>query len=163
MSIRKWFREQPREEAAEGEDVPPRGSLIQSLFGREEERIHALGEYDQGSYPRELSELLRRREEVTGALLRLNLLDREGRAAAIPKLKELLRRYPHPLAYEALIHAFVDAGRYDEAKGVAFAARERRIECERSPYPEVRAETDRLREWSPDEVDRLREEREGKG
>ena len=162
MSIRKWFLSQETEEEPEGSDVPPRATLMKSLFGREEERVRSLGEYDAGSYPQEMVELLRRREEVASELLRLNLTQREGRVAAIPKLKELLRRYPHPLAYEALVHAYVDEGRFDEAKGVAFAARERRIECERSPHPEVRAEIERLRSWEPEDVDRIREEREGR-
>jgi hypothetical protein len=161
MSIRHWFRNHLLGEDADGEDVPPGGSLVQSLLGREQERIRSLGEYDSGSYPQELAELLRRREEVSRELLRLDLTDRESRAAAIPRLQQLLRKYPHPLAYEALIHAYVDASRFDEARGVAFAARERRIECERSPHPEVRAEIDRLRAWSPDDIDQMREEREG--
>jgi hypothetical protein len=63
--------------------------------------------------------------------------------------------------YEALINAYVDEGRWEEARGVAFAARERRRECARSPFPEIRMETERLREWSPEEVDALRAEREG--
>ncbi len=160
MSIRNWFWN--RDEEEEGADVPPRRSLMQSLLGRDQERIRSLGEYDATSYPEELVELLRRREEVASELLRLNLTDRDGRMAAIPKLRELLRRYPHPLAYEALIHAYVDDDRFDEAKGVAFAARERRIECERSPHPEVRTEIERLREWSTDDVDEMREERQAR-
>ena len=55
-------------------------------------------------------------------------------------------------------HAYVDAGRYDEARGVAFAARERRQECARSPYPEIRSETDSLRAWDTDDIDALRRE-----
>lgn len=161
MSIRHWFRSHLLGEDAEGDDVPPGGSLVQSLLGREQERVRSLGEYDSDSYPEELAELLRRREEVARELLRLDLTDRESRVAGIPRLQQLLRKYPHPLAYEALIHAYADAGRFDEARGVAFAARERRIECERSPYPEVRAEIERLREWRPEDVDQMREERSG--
>src|SRR5690606_8421434 len=110
----------------------------------------------------ELAEILRKREEVAAELLGLRLTEREARAAAIPRLHELLRRYPHPLAYEALIHAYLDAERFDEARGVAFAARERRAECERSPYPEIRMEVEGLRAWTPEEVDELREEREAR-
>lgn len=155
MSIRHWFRNRAHGDDTEGGDLPPRGS-------REPERIRALGEYDSNSYPQELVDLLHRREEVAGELLRLNLIERKGRIAAIPKLQELLRRYPHPLAYEALIHAYLDAERYDEARGVAFAARARRDECRRSPHPEVRAEVDHLKEWIPEDIDQLREERQGK-
>ena len=135
---------------------------MKSLVGREQEPVRSLGEYDSHSYPQELSELLRRREEVAGELLRLNLIEKQGRIAAIPRLQELLRRYPHPLAYEALIHAYLDADRFDEARGVAFAARERRTECQRSAYPEVRGEVDHLREWSPEDIDQLRAERQAK-
>ena len=74
---------------------------------------------------------------MASELLKIDIADPDARVAAIPRLKELLRRYPHPLAYETLIHAYVDAGRYDEAKGVAFAARERRNECARSSHPEM--------------------------
>ena len=63
--------------------------------------------------------------------------------------------------YELLIHAYMDAGRFDEAKGVAFAARERRQECARSPHPEIRAETERLQAWDPAEIDQMRAEYEG--
>lgn len=119
-----------------------------------------MGEYDAKSYPPDLAAAVRRREEVSAALLRVDSIDREARIAAIPQLRELLRIYPHPLAYELLTHAYVDAGRFDEAKGVAFAARQRRLECERSPHAEIRAEIDRIREWTPAEIDELRLERE---
>src|SRR5687768_10625644 len=135
MGIRHWFRKQMLGSEAEGDDVPPGASLVNTLLGREQERVSSLGEYNASSYPKDLVELLKRREQVSGELLHLNVLDRKHRIAAIPKLQELLRRYPHPLAYEALIHAYVDADRFDEAKGVAFAARERRAECSRSPHP----------------------------
>lgn len=160
MGIRHWFRQRLLGDEVEGEDIPPRGSLFNSLIGREEERVHSLGEYRADTYPRELTDLLSRRAQVSEELLRIDLTDPEARRASIPKLQQLLRIYPHPLAYETLIHAYVDAGRYDEAKGVAFAARERRNECARSPHPEVRAETERLREWTTQEVDELRVERE---
>jgi hypothetical protein len=158
MSLRRWMRERMLGGEPEGNDVPPRGSLVNSALGRERETPRSLGEYDAGSYPVELAEVLRRRGEVSSAFMRLDVTDPDGRMAAIPELKELLRRYPHPLVYEALIHAYVDAGRYDEARGVAFAARERRQECARSPHPEIRSETDSLREWTPEDVDALREE-----
>jgi hypothetical protein len=91
----------------------------------------------------------------------MDLTTRTSRVDAIPRLQQMLRTYPHPLAYETLIHAYVDAGRWDEARGAAFAARERRTQVSRSPYSEIRAEIDRLKEWSPEEVDLLRQEREG--
>lgn len=160
MSLRRWMREQMLGAEPEGNDVPPRGSLVNSALGREREQPRALGEYDARTYPVDLAELLRRRAEVTAALMRIDVTDAAARAAAIPELKELLRGYPHPLIYETLIHAYIDAGRFDEARGVAFAARERRQECARSPYPEIRAETDGLREWRVEDIDALREEME---
>lgn len=158
MSLRRWMREQLLGRDAEGNDLPPHVSLVNSALGREPEQPRSLGEYDSHSFPSDLAEVLRRRSEVSNRLMRIDVTDPAGRIAAIPQLKELLRRYPHPLVYEALIHAYVDAGRYDEARGVAFAARERRLECARSPYPEIRAETDRLREWKLEDIDALREE-----
>jgi pentatricopeptide repeat protein len=160
MGIRHWIRKRLAEDA-EGGDLPPNASIMDAIFGRETATPRAMGEYDAGSYPAELAELLSRRQQVADELLEMDVTSREGRQAAIPRVRELLRVYPHPLAYETLIHAFVDAGRFDEARGVAFAARERRWECMHSPYPEIRAETDRLNEWSPDEIDALRAEREG--
>lgn len=160
MGIRHWFRKQMLGADAEGDDVPPHASLVNTLLGREEARVRSLGEYDRTSYPGELAEVLRRRSEVARQLLTVDVADRAARIEAIPRLRELLRAYPHPLAYEMLIQAYVDAGRFDEARGVAFAARERRAECARSPHPEIRAETERLEEWTPEEVDALREELE---
>ena len=87
-----------------------------------------------------------------------DVADEKARIESIPRLRELLRVYPHPLVYEMLIQSYMDADRFDEAKGVAFAARERRQECARSPYPEIRAETDRLREWKQEEIEELRAE-----
>lgn len=162
MGIRHWFRNRILGDEAHGDDVPPGASLVNTLLGREEERIHSLGEYRSDSYPSDLADLLRRRAEVAQEVLAIDVADREARIAAVPHLQKLLRRYPHPLVYEMLIHGYVDAGRYDEAKGVAFAARERRQECSRSPHPEIRAETDRLREWTPEEVDELRAEAEAR-
>lgn len=141
---------------AEGDDVPPGAAIVGSIFGREEPRVRSLGDYDAASFPPELAELIRRREEVAAALRRMDVIDRAARIEAIPRLQKLLKIYPHPLAYELLIHAYVDAERYDEAKGLAFAARQRRMECSRSPYPEIRAETDRLREWTPAEIEEIR-------
>ena len=151
------------EEAEGGEDAPPHGSIINAIFGREPPTLHALGEYDHKTYPAEMEELLRRRHEVAHALLEMDLTTRQARIDAIPQLQALLRTYPHPIAYETLIHAYVDAGRWDEARGAAFAARERRIQVSRSPYPEIRAEIERLSEWTPEEIDLMRQERDGKG
>lgn len=160
MSLRRWMREQMLGGDAEGNDLPPHGSLVNSALGREDERARALGEYDSNTYPADLADALRRREAVAREFMRIDVTDREALVAAVPELKALLRRYPHPLAYEALIHAYVESGRYDEARGVAFAARERRQECSRSPHPEIRAEIDRLHEWRPDDIDALRAESE---
>ena len=156
------MREQLLGDAAEGDDLPPSGALVNSALGREKEKTRSLGEYDESSYPQDLAELLRRRSQVSTELLRVDVTDREARIAAVPRLRELLRTYPHPLAYELLISAYVDMGRFDEAKGVAFAARERRQACLRSEHPEIRAEVDRLREWSPEELDEMRRELEAK-
>jgi pentatricopeptide repeat protein len=161
MGLRQWFRERMLGDEVEGGDVPPSSSIMNTLLGREEERIRSLGEYNAQNYPTDMRELLERREEVTRELLAMNLLTRQSRVEAIPALRDLLRKYPHPIAYEALIHGYLDAGRFDEAKGVAFAAKQRRVECSRSEHPEIRAETDRLREWSTEEIDELRREREG--
>lgn len=155
MSIRRWFRSRLLGKDAEGDDVPPSSALVGTLLGREEPRVRSLGDYDADSFPAELADLIRRREEVAAELRQVDVADRSARIAAIPRLQELLRKYPHPLAYELLIHAYVDAERYDQAKGMAFAARERRVECARSPYPEIRAEIDRLREWTPAEIDEI--------
>lgn len=154
MGVRQWLKSRLGTE--EG-DLPPGSSLMDAVLGRghDAERVRSLGEYDADSYPAELAELLRRRQEVTDELLTVDIADPQARAAAIPRFQSMLHRYPHPLVYEALIHAYLDAGRPGEAKGVAFAARQRREECSRSPYPEVRAETDRLNEWTTDEVDEL--------
>lgn len=154
------MREQLLGDDAEGNDLPPSGALVNTALGREKERQRSLGEYDETSYPKELAELLRRRAEVSSELLGVDVTDREARIAAVPRLRELLRTYPHPLAYELLISAYVDMGRFDEAKGVAFAARERRQACLRSEHPEIRAEVDRLREWSAEELDEMRREHE---
>jgi hypothetical protein len=161
MGIRHWIRKRMAEEAEDGEDAPPHGSIINAIFGREPPTLHALGEYDHKTYPDELEELLRRRAEVAYELMEMDLTSRASRIEAIPRLQGLLRTYPHPLAYETLIHAYVDAGRWDEARGAAFAARERRTQVSRSPYLEIRCEIDRLNEWTPEEIEVLRAEREG--
>jgi hypothetical protein len=161
MGLRKWFRNQVLGSQGEGDDMPPNASLFNAMMGRDEERVRSLGEYDAQSYPADLAELIRRRAEVSSELLRIDVASREARVESIPQLQQLLRRYPHPLVYEMLIHAYLDAGRFDEAKGVAFAARERRQECARSPHPEIRAETERLNAWDPNEIDELRAEMEG--
>lgn len=145
MGIRDWIKSHAGGGAAEG-------------VAR-----HALGEYTAETYPDDVVDLLRRRQQVADELLAMNITDRQTRLEAIPRLRELLRIYPHALVYETLIQAYLDAGRYDEAKGVAFAACERRRECERSELPELRAEVDYLHEWSTEEVDRIREERTGGG
>jgi hypothetical protein len=159
MGLRQWFKERMLGDETSGDDVPPGSSLMNTLMGKDGERRRALGEYDSTSYPADLRELLTRREEVAQELLRIEITDPAVRSASIPKFRELLRKYPHPLVYETLIHACLDNDRFDEAKGVAFAARQRRLECERSEYPEIRAETDSLREWSTEEIDEMEKER----
>ncbi len=162
MGIRHWLRKKRAEQADDGEDSrAPSGSIISAIFGREAPTLHALGEFDQTTYPGELQDLLRRREDVAEELREMDLTTRQARIEAIPRLHHMLRTYPHPLAYEVLIHAYVDAGRWDEARGAAFAARERRTQVSRSPYSEIRAEIDRLKEWTPEEVELVRKEREG--
>jgi len=158
MGIRRWFRNQVLGGDADGNDMPPNASLLHAMLGKEEVRVRTLGEYNADSYPKELTELIRKRAEVSTELLKVDVANPEARIEAIPKLQQLLRKYPHPLVYELLIHAYMDGGRFDEAKGVAFAARERRLECARSPHPEVRAETERLKAWDPAEIDEMRAE-----
>jgi hypothetical protein len=161
MGIRHWLRKRRAEQADEGDESALSGSIINAIFGREPPTLHALGEYDQRTYPGELQDLLRRREDVAEELREMDLTTRQARVEAIPTLQRMLRTYPHPLAYETLIHAYIDAGRWDEARGAAFAARERRVQVSRSPFSEIRGEIDRLNEWSPDEIELLRQEREG--
>lgn len=161
MGLVKWMKLRMAGDVA-GADVPPHRAVWDAALNRGRATPRALGEYDAKSYPGDLADLLRRRGEVAEALLEVDVTTRAGRQAAIPHLRELLRKYPHPLAYEMLIHAYMDAERWDEAKGLAWAARERRAECARSPHPEIRAETDRLGEWSPEEVEAVRAEREGR-
>lgn len=162
MGIRHWLRKRAGEqEEGEGEGGAPRGSIFAAIFGREGETPRAMGEFDRDSYPADLREALARREDVAAEIREMDLTTRAARMEAIPRLRELLRTYPHPLAYEALIQAYVDAGRWDEARGAAFAARERRNQLARSPYPEIRSETDRLTGWTPEEIEELRREGEG--
>jgi hypothetical protein len=142
-------------------DAAPVKALVYSLVGGGAEPPHALGEYTASTYPAEVAEQLRRRSQVAAALRAMDLGSRDDRAQAVTRLKELLRVYPHPLAYEALILACVDQCRWDEARGVAFAARERRWEVEHSRWPEVRAEVDRLKAWTPEDVEELRREAVG--
>lgn len=158
MGIGSWLKRQLGG-AESGSDVPPGSSLLDSALGREPQRSPALGEFDSRSYPQDLAELLRRREMVTSEVLSMNVTDRQARIDALPRLRELLRDYPLPLVYELLIHAYVDSGRLDEARGVAFAAQARREECVRSEHPEIRSEIDHLKSWTPAEVDRLEAER----
>lgn len=124
-----------------------------TLLGRDGATPRSLGEYDSANYPNELRHLLARRDEVARELLALGAVDPESRVAAVPALHALLLKYPHPLVYETLINASLDAGRIDEAKGLAFAARQRRMECLESEYPEIRAEVDWTREWTPEDFD----------
>lgn len=161
MGIRYWLKRRMSGEAG-GDDLPPNASIMDALFGRDNPPAHALGEYRADTYPADVAELLRRRQEVAEELVAIDVASPRARTEAIPHLRELLRIYPHALAYEMLITAYMDAGRWDEAKGVAFAARERRAECLRSDLPELRAEVEFLREWTPEEVDRLREDRAAK-
>ena len=160
MGVRQWMKQRLAADA--GDDVPPGMSLLNALRGKEAPAVHSLGEYTADTYPKELTELIRRRQQVADELLAMEITRPKARTAAIPRLREMLQIYPHPLVYETLVHAYAAAGRYAEAKGVAFAARERRIECGRSPYPEIRSEVDFLHEWDPADVDQLREQREAK-
>ena len=116
MSLRRWVREQMLGGDSEGNDVPPHGSLVNSALGRERTHPRSLGEYDATTYPTDLADILRQRAEVTAAFMKIDVTDRNARVAAIPRLKELLQRYPHPLLYETLIHAYVDDGRFDEER-----------------------------------------------
>ena len=156
MGIRYWLKKRM---GGDGEDLPPNASIMDALFGRDNPPAHAMGDFRADTYPADLTELLRRRQEVADELLSVDVASAQARIEAIPRLRELLRVYPHALVYEMLITAYMDADRWDEARGVAFAARERRAECLRSQLPELRAEVAFLHEWSPEEVDRLRQDR----
>lgn len=180
MGLRQWMRhygagdskrdaggrkekeaERAPEEEREWRDRPPAHTLARAAFYDDAERPpRPLGEFDADSYPEDLTELVRRRQQVAARLLEIGVTDRESRRENVEEIKALLRTYPHPLAYEALIHAYLDLGRPDEAKGVAFAARERRAEVARSPHPEIRAEIDRLNVWTVEEVQEMWEERQ---
>lgn len=157
MSLRRWFRDRilGDEHGAEGDTLPPGSALVNTILGRDTPPGRYFGEYDSASYPADLRSLLSRREEVVHELLAMDIADPDSRAEAIPDLRALLRKYPHPLVYDALINACIDADRLDEAKGVAFAARQRRLECMQSPYPEIRAEVESIPEWNPEEIERL--------
>jgi hypothetical protein len=159
MGIRDWLRARGHEGDDEG-DQPPGGSIFSAIFGREAETPRALGDFDSATYPEDLREALCRREEVAEELREMDLASRQARIDAIPRLRELLRTYPHPLAYEALIQGYVLAGRWDEARGAVFAARQRHDQLARSPFSELRAETDRLTGWKPEDIDELRREHE---
>jgi len=145
-------------EAAEEGGSAPVTSLVYSVVGEDEEPVHALGEYTAATYPAVLADALRRREAVAAELRTMEIATGSGRRANLERIRELLATYPHPLAYEALILAYADQRRWDEARGVAFAARERRREVEHSPWPEVRAEIARLKAWTVDDVEELRRE-----
>lgn len=157
MGLRDWIRTRMADAAEEGDSAPVT-SLLHSVLGKQEEPAHALGEYTSATYPPALAEALRRRNAVAAELRGMNIATVSGRREQSGRLAELLQVYPHPMAYDALILAFVDQRRWDEARGVAFAARERRWEVEHSPWPEIRSEIDRLKAWSPDDVDELRRE-----
>jgi hypothetical protein len=161
MGLRTWIRARMADPAPSGGDAAPVRALVYSIVGAEGEPARALGEYTADTYPTEVAEQLRRRNEVAAALRAMDLGSREGRAQAVTRLKELLRVYPHPLAYEALVLAYVDQCRWDEARGVAFAARARRWEVEHSRWPEIRSEIDRLKAWTPEDVEDLRREAAG--
>jgi hypothetical protein len=141
-------------------DAPPLASLMISVLGKEEP-LHALGEFTADTYPPALADALRRRNQVAGELRGMQIATPAGRHKSAERLVELLKIYPHPMAYDALILAYVDQRRWDDARGVAFAARERRWEVERSPWPEIRSEIDRLKAWSVEDVDDLRREAAG--
>jgi hypothetical protein len=157
MGLRSFIRARMAD-TQEHDDASPVKALVYSIVGKDEDTPHALGEYTAETYPTDVAEQLRRRGEVAAALRAMDLGSRDGRSQAVPRLKELLRTYPHPLAYEALVLAYVDQRWWDEARGVAFAARERRWEVEHSPFPEIRAEVDRLKTWTPEDVEELRRE-----
>lgn len=158
MGLRDWIRKRMADTVDDEGDSPPVASLVYSVLGNDEEAQHALGEFTAETYPGQLANVLRRRQDVAAELMRMGIGSAENRRNAIPKLQELLRKYPHPLAYEALILAYAEQKRWDEAKGVAFAARERRWEVEHSPFPEIRSEVARLKAWTPEDVEELRRE-----
>jgi hypothetical protein len=158
MGLRDWIRKRMAETVDDDGDAPPVASLMYSVLGKDEEAPHALGEFTADTYPGQLANVLRRRQDVAAELMRMGIGSPAVRREAIPRLQELLRRYPHPLAYEALILAYAEQKRWDEARGVAFAARERRREVEHSPFPEIRSEIARLTAWDPEEVETLRRE-----
>jgi len=162
MGIRQWLRQQIRERAGENGELPAGASFLYGLTEDELEKMHALGEFTALTYPQQLAELLRRRGDVTAELMTMDLGNKDARRAAIPRLQELLHRYPHPLAYDALILAYVDQARWDNARGAAFAARERRLECESSPWPEIRTECGALKAWAPEDIEPIRLEHEGR-
>jgi hypothetical protein len=154
MGLRDWM--QRRMAVYDGRaHLPTHASLMHRWFTDDRP-----GEASAAPPPPAVVDALRRREEVSETLLEMDLASASSRIAALPRLRELLRLYPHPVVYEALILTYADAGLWDEARGIAYAARDRRRECERSPYPEIQMEIDRLREWTAADVEELRRERE---
>ena len=159
MGLRDWIRARTADTAADDADAAPLTALVHAIVGKTDGELqHALGEYTSATYPADLAEALRRRETVAAALRKMNIATPEGRREHLDGIRELLRTYPHPLAYEALILGYADQRRWDEARGVAFAARERRWEVEHSPHPEIRAEVARLKGWTVADIDDLRRE-----
>src|SRR5690606_16910804 len=107
MSIRRWFRERMGQDEARAGDPPPGTALVDAVLGPPAERSSWLGDCTSETYPHELREMLLRRQEVTRQLVEPDLTTPAARIAAIPRLRELLSRYPHPLVYDALINAYI--------------------------------------------------------
>jgi hypothetical protein len=158
MGLRDWMQRRMAQYDGRAE-LPAHARLMHAWFTEDRPRPAGEGGFGADGFPAELADTLLRREQVTAELLQMELTTAAGRIEAIPRLQQLLQRYPHPVVYDALILGYADAGRWDHARGVAFAARDRRRECAGSPYAEIRAETDRLRDWTAEDVDELRRER----
>ena len=98
MGLREWIRKRMADTVDDEGDSPPVASLVYSVLGNDEEAHHALE-----TYPGQLANVLRRRQDVAAELMRMGIGSPAVRREAIPRLRDLLRKYPHPLAYEALI------------------------------------------------------------
>jgi pentatricopeptide repeat protein len=146
MSIREWLKQRITHSAGSGEGTD--SFLNRLVFGKETPQQRSLASTTSARIrPSWWTSPPPRRGD--DEVMEMDFTTAQARRDAIPELQRLLHKYPHPVLYEALIHAYADSGRWDEARGVAYAARERRLECSRSTYPEIRSEIDRLKEWSP--------------
>src|ERR1041384_8339371 len=89
MALRDWIRKRMAEAAEEGGSSPV-SSLVYSALGKDEEAVHALGEYTSATYPSALADAVRRRNEVAAELRGMDIGTESGRRESAPRIVELL-------------------------------------------------------------------------